>query len=1108
MVRLGGVGVLVASLASITAVGDAGAQDDPPPDLTAESLSPVEVISGNKSATSSLARTDPALLGRTDSTPVQVMIKLDYDSIAAYQGNLPGLAATSPSVTGQPLSGRSTAERRYERFAAGHEAQFEAELAQTVPQADVGQSLRTVYGGVAATVPANQIEDVLAISNVVAVQQDRLLQLETDSSPAFIGAPTMYDALGATPSDAGEGVIFGVLDSGMWPEHPSMAHQGNLSAPPAKADGTPRACNFGDNPLTPANDPFVCNNKLIGGQPFLDTYLSDPDRASAEPYHTARDSNGHGTHTASTAAGNALASAPVLGVERGPLHGIAPGAWVSVYKACGIEGCFVSDSARAVQQAILDGVKVINFSVGGGEQPFIDAVELAFLDAFAAGVFVAASAGNEGPGPSTVGHVSPWVTTVAASTQTRAFQSTLTLSGAGGATATFTGTSITAGVTTPTQVVMASAPPYNNATCTTPAAPGIFTGKIVACERTPGRVLKSFNVRQGGAAGMILYNRTPFDTFSDNHWVPTVHIPDGPGFLAFVAANPGLSASFTAGAKANGQGDVMASFSSRGPGGLVLKPDITAPGKQILAGMTPTPESPVEGPPGQYFQAIAGTSMSSPHIAGSAILVRALDPTLSPAETKSALMTTARTAVVKENGSTPADPFDYGAGRVDLSQAGSAGLALDETAADMFALGNSELTAVHLNIPSINATSMPGRLETVRTVTNVTDVLVRYDVTTQAPDGASITVTPSRIDLDPGESLDLHISIEAEGDPDSQHFGQITFQPRRNQTVATQHLPVAFRLAQGDISLASTCDPDEIAQGETSECTITASNNTFDDTTVDLRTRVSNRLRVVDAVGAEVVSNREVQLLDEPLAGARAGVPSVDPGELFGFIPLELFGITPIAIGDEQLINFNVPPFVYTGKTYTAVGIDSNGYLVVGGGTAEDNNCCNIVDLPNPARPNNMLAPFWTDLDGTGAPGIRIGILTDGMSDWLVVEWQVNVFGTTSTRHFQTWIGLNGEEDITFAYDPEALPGDPAGQDFRVGAENEPGTGGDQLPVGVLPTQDLRVTSTDPVPGDTVTYSLVVLGRTAGEGVVTTEMDSPAVSGTTIVRSRINITAR
>ena len=128
-----------------------------------------------------------------------------------------------------------------------------------------------------------------------------------------------------------------------------------------------------------------------------------------------------------------LASAEVFGVERGPINGVAPGAWVSVYKVCGIDGCFSSDSAAAVGQAILDGVDVINFSISGGTNPATDPVELAFLDAYAAGVFVAASAGNAGPSAGTANHLSPWTTTVAASTQTREFQSTLTVNGSSGA---------------------------------------------------------------------------------------------------------------------------------------------------------------------------------------------------------------------------------------------------------------------------------------------------------------------------------------------------------------------------------------------------------------------------------------------------------------------------------------------------------------------------------------------------------------------------------------------------------------------------------------------------------------------------------------------------
>ena len=141
--------------------------------------------------------------------------------------------------------------------------------------------------------------------------------------------------------------------------------------------------------------------------------------------------------------------------------------------------------------------------------------------------------------------------------------------------------------------------------------------------------MKGFNVRQGGAVGMLMYNSAPFDVFTDNHWLPSVQLekPDADTLLAFLAAHPGTTASFTQGTATTWQGDVMTYFSSRGPGGDFLKPDVTAPGLHIMAGHTPTPESPAEGPPGNLYQVIAGTSMSSPHVAGSAALILALHPT-------------------------------------------------------------------------------------------------------------------------------------------------------------------------------------------------------------------------------------------------------------------------------------------------------------------------------------------------------------------------------------------------------------------------------------------------------------------------------------------------
>ena len=407
---------------------------------------------------------------------------------------------------------------------------------------------------------------------------------------------------------------------------------------------------------------------------------------------------------------------------------------------------------------------MINFSISGGNQPFTDPVELAFLDAYAAGVFVSASAGNDGPGASTANHLSPWVTTVAASTQTREFASTLTLN-AGGDTFEADGASITAGAG-PLPVVMAGdIDGYEDPLCgDEPPNATIFEGLIVACQRgVQARVWKGFVIQSGGGEGMVLYNATLADTPTDNHWLPTVHLADGTDFLAFMDSHTDVTGSFTAGVARAGQGDVMAAFSSRGPAGNFIKPDVTAPGVQILAGASPTPPAPdpVDGgsPPGELYQAIAGTSMSSPHVAGAALLTRAVYPTWTPGQIKSALMTTALTDLLKEDLVTPADPFDFGAGRITVRGAVRARLTFDETAENYAAMANDPATAVHLNVPSINAPVLPGRLETTRVATNAGTARMRFDVSASAPSRTEITVSPSQFSLNPGQSVTLDITI-------------------------------------------------------------------------------------------------------------------------------------------------------------------------------------------------------------------------------------------------------------------------------------------------------------------------------------------------------------
>jgi hypothetical protein len=1066
-------------------------------------------VHGDKAPTSRLAQSDPALLSRTDSQRVPVMIKLDYDSTATYTGGVKGLAATSPSVTGAPLTGKSSKEKAYEGYLADQEQSIEARIKKAVPSATFSGSLRRVYGGVTATVPADSAKVVANVPGVVAVQRNTMNKPLTDASPEFLDAGPAYQALGGA-KNAGKGLIYGNLDTGLWPEHPSFADQGNLAAPPGPA----RECNFGDNPLTPANDPFVCQHKLIGGAWETQDYDANPSNAP-DPYAgTARDGEGHGTHTASTTAGDVVQHAPLLGVDRGPLHGMAPGAWVMEYKVCGPDGCVSSDSVRAVQQAIVDGVNVINYSISGGTSPFTDPVELAFLDAYAAGVFVSASAGNDGPAAGTANHLSPWVTSVAASTQKREFDSDLSLTAGNGDTFHATGASVTAGAGPAPVVLAQNVPGYTDPLCgAEPPASNTFAGMIIACQRgTQARAWKSFVAHEGGAAGLILYNPTLADVETDNHWLPTVHLADGTAFVAFMNGHTNVTGSFTAGQKRQGPGDVMAAFSSRGPAGLFIKPDVTAPGVEILAGNTPTPAEPNTengaGPPGELYQAIAGTSMSSPHVAGAGLLLKAVHPTWTPGQIRSALMTTAITSVVKEDETTPADPFDMGAGRIDIGKAMAAPLTLDESVADFAALGNDPLHAADLNIPSIDAPVMPGALRTTRTLTNVSGQAQTVATSSSAPAKSTITVSPAQVTLRPGQSRTFTITVRSKAPKGQQQFGAVMFTAGSTKL----HLPVAFIHTQGSVSLTQSCTPTTVTLAipghDTTECSVQAVNNSFDDQAVDLTSTTPDNFWVTGVTSgpATVGSSYQTVHASGTLAGASPGVPSVavghGPGD--GYLPLSAFGITPTPIGDEDVVNFNVPSFTYDGESWNKLGVDSNGYLIVGGGSSEDNECCSLPSGASPNPPNNILAPFWTDLNGTGADGFRIATLSDGADTWIVVDWAVNVFGTTDTRHFETWIGVNGDahpgQDISYEYSAnQASPGQP----FLVGAENELGEG--QMSATLPTTAGRVVTSTDAVPGDVIAYSFTAQAIYFGSGDMVTRMTASGVPGTTIERTRLKV---
>lgn len=965
----------------------------------------------------------------------------------------------------------------------------------TLPDAQIVHRYKEVFNGVSLVTPERNLNAIAGIKGVTGVYVDELLPLNTDVSPQFIGATTAWNALGGQGS-AGEGVVVGVLDSGIWPEHPSLSDPDPAGKPyPAPPSG-PYACQFGS--AVPGDAPFSCNNKLIGAYRFMATYDAVIGLLPNE-FTSARDDNGHGTHTATTAAGNGGVAANIYGIDRGIISGIAPRAHVIAYKVCGDQGCFQSDSVAAVEQAIRDEVDSINFSISGGNNPYSDPVELAFLTAYEQGVFVAASAGNSGPTAETVSHRGPWVTTVAASTSNRHFLSTITLTADNGDTLTLTGATVTEGIDTPTPVVVASP-----ATCALP--PGSLAGVIAVCDRVGARLQVGYNAAQAGAAGMILRNVTPaqIDILTDNHFLPSVHISlqDGAALQQFVASHSGVMATFTTGEARPVLGDRIAGFSSRGgpaqPLG-VSKPDVTAPGIQILAGTTPMGATLLSGFSGQLFQSIQGTSMSSPHVAGAAALLKALHPDWTPGQIKSALMTTAKTeGVVKENGVTPSDPFDDGSGRIDLNVAGNPGLTMDETAANYRAYENALWNA---NYPSIYHPALPGAITVQRTVKSVLNRTSAWEVKASAGDDWSISV-PASIRVAANGTATIDIRIDARNVP----IGQVRHgEVRLHHGNFRLHIPVTIVRRDGTVTVNKGCDPTELGRRQPTSCTITVANASFSDASVTVTDTLPPHFELVPGSleGADLVGGNRIQFTGV-LAGAEPPDVSIAPGTSpgGGYLPLSIFGIAPIGgVGDDTITNFNVPPFVFAGEVWSSVGVSSNGYLVVGGGSGPDNSI-NNQSFPDPSRPNNVLAPFWTDLNPAVAGAIRIGILTDGVNRWLVVDWNaVRDYSLPRLSSFQVWIGLGADQDITYAYGSIGSNGD--GGLLTVGAENKHGNRGANVyfnGVGTLPANgaQLRVDSVAGSTGESHTITFQMQSQRPGAWQNCAEMSADLFQGVAV----------
>lgn len=731
------------------------------------------------------------------------IVRFEEPALASYAGGVVAkrggmaLAATSPLATGAArLDVQAPASVAYLAELAQRRESRLAEAARRL-----GRALQPVFvydvvlNGVALELDAAEAAVLARVPGVVAVERERIERPQDDVATAWIKAPELWSGAAGIAA-RGAGVVVGVIDTGINPSHPSFAA---VSPTDGYVHSNPKGRFFG----LCASGQAGCNAKLIGIWDFS-TGSGDAEA------NNGLDLDGHGSHVAGTAVGNPVdrvRSFPGGGTLNYQIRGVAPRANLISYKACEKDSCAGSWTLAALNQAVADGVDVINYSIGGGNvNPWGNSNALAMLDARNAGIVVAVAAGNRGPDVATVTSPSdaPWVLSVANTTHGRRFVNRVRFSGGGlplPGGGVLEGEGLTGG-TGPAPLARDPLHPLCSqgsgdttlpvTGASNPWGPGRWNGEIVVCDRgVQARVAKSNNVRLSGGSGTLLLNTAAEgeSTVADEHSIPTVHLgyQAGQAVLQWLASGAGHRAAID-GVSAEVQpvfADVLNGSSGRGPSSAVpavLKPDLAAPGTSILSAAHQ----------GSGDATLTGTSMASPHVAGAAALLRSAHPAWRADQIISALVTTARPAVRRDASGAAAHPHEQGGGVIDLSRAVRAALAL-EVPAGQFSGGS--LAPAALNLPSLVFDNCePACAPLSRRVTDLAGG-GSYAVEFELPAGVSLSSSTSGFALAAGASQTLQFSarIDDPGLYGRWVYGAIVLRRTSGDGRPDTRLPVALR---------------------------------------------------------------------------------------------------------------------------------------------------------------------------------------------------------------------------------------------------------------------------------------------------------------------------
>jgi len=834
-------------------------------------------------ATAAAGHAAPAPVGGIEGATVYVdgasapkaifIIGFTEPPMAMYDGGRPGLKAIPRDPTTGLMKVDSSEAKAYQKHLESEQAKFlssaAAILGRKVAPITPAFQFQHAFNGMVLALTDAEAARIARHPSVAIVEPYHEYELSTDAGPEWIRAPQVWAGQPPLLPNRGEGVVVGIIDSGANLGSPSFAETDLDGYRHVNPLGAGRYLGWCD-PQNPNHDPQRdrCNSKLIGGWDFVDFVIDPNNPGFVQGAFEARgfeDENGHGSHVASTAAGNRR-TATVNGREV-TISGVAPRANIVAYDACytnaaGQGLCPNVATLASINQAVADGiVRVINYSISGGGNPWGGAIEQAFLAAQNAGVLPVASAGNSGPGPATVAHLAPWMLTVAASTHDRAgydFYAGITApAGAPAAIANFplspmTGGAPSAAFTASITQRLVVSPNFNRLGadgnpddgCSAYPA-GTFANAIALIRRgTCSFANKSEAARAAGAVAVIISNSGvsgntgPFAgsiAGPPQGQIPTFSLPftTAQSLVSFVQANPTATLGIRYPAERTpGVGDVMAAFSSRGPSplGSVLKPDVTAPGVAILAAVSrwnrgvnaPGALNPAADDAVSFLQ---GTSMSSPHVAGAATLLKAVHPAWTPQEIKSALMTTAITAgVVKENGTTPSDAFDRGAGRIDVGRAARAGFVMNETGA-RFTAANPATGGdpTQLNLPSFQNLACVGTCSFPRTLRSTRSTPVTWTLSVSGLDAASVSF-PATVSLPANGTASFTLAIDSTTLPVGQtRFGMLTLTPS-DPSIPTATMPIVVRAAPPQIAVTPAAIRVNVVRGQVSPVALAVRN--------------------------------------------------------------------------------------------------------------------------------------------------------------------------------------------------------------------------------------------------------------------------------------------